>query len=206
MRAAVATLHLLAIALAAVTIAGCSSQRDVAAPSSSSSSTDNAQSGAEAKIHINYSRSEDYLGSMTVTKYSSSEILKTINTKDGAAAVVRFEGGILVWAIAVEKSMMSGVPLIGHAEHRYSPLEVKYGDLPDHFVESMPSSGPPEPLEPDHYYIFAANRGSGSISYEAVKVNGDGSLEAYDADPRAGSSFWLCCNLVGDFTITAPAP
>jgi hypothetical protein len=39
-----------------------------------------------------------------------------------------------------------------------------------------------------------------------VKVNGDGSLEAYEADPRAGSSFWLCCNLAGDFTLTASAP
>ena len=193
---------LVVFAVAAILFAGCSSRNELAAPSNPSA--DSGPAGAEAKIHINYSHPGDYLASMTVTKYSSAQILQTTNTKNGDASVVRFDGGISVWDFAVEKSVFSGVPLIGHEEHRYNPTEVKYGTLPDHFTEFMPSSGPPEPLEPNHYYIFAANRGSGSISFQAVKVNGDGSLEAYEADPRAGSSYLICCNLAGDFTITAP--
>jgi hypothetical protein len=71
-------------------------------------------------------------------------------------------------------------------------------------VQTIPDAEPPEPLEPDNFYIFSVTRKSGSISYEAVKVNADGSLEAYEADPRAGTSFRLCCNLSSDFTVVAP--
>jgi len=187
-------------ALIALLTVGCSSHNELQPPSSSSA--DNGVGGADAKIHINYSHAGDYLASMSVTKYPTAEILQTTNTNNGAASVVRFDAGIVVWEFAVEKSMLNGVPLIGHGENRYSPAEVKYGTLPDHFEESMPSSGPPEPLEPNHYYVFAADRGSGSISYQAVKVNGDGSLEAYEAEPRAGSSFLLCCNVAADFTLS----
>ncbi|MGH7933000.1 MAG: hypothetical protein ACREQN_07500, partial [Candidatus Binataceae bacterium] len=63
----------------------------------------------------------------------------------------------------------------------------------------------PEPLEPDHYYIFEVSRGSGSISWEAVKVSADGSLESYVAEPRAGTSYRLCCNVGLDFTVTGGA-
>jgi hypothetical protein len=204
--AAILRLGALALTIFLAVVAGCASHRDASAPPNPTTAADSAGAGPEARIHINYSHPGDFLSALSVTKYSSAQILKTTDTKNGVASVVRFEGGILVWDFYVEKSVLTGVPLIGHEEKRYSPAEVKYGSLPDHFEESMPSVGPPEPLEPDHYYVFAATRGSGSVSYEAVKVNGDGSLEAYEADPRAGSSFWLCCNLASDFTITAPSP
>jgi hypothetical protein len=201
------SLRKLAFASALIVVTGCASHHEPpATPTAGATPPSDASSGAEAKVHINYSRPGDFLSSLIVTKYSGAETLKTVATRDGAATIVRLDGGIVVWQFAVEKSMLTGVPLIGPAEQRYSPTEVKYGDLPDHFVESMPDFGPPEPLEPQHYYVFAATRGSGSVSYEAVKVNGDGSLEAYEADPRAGSSFWLCCNVADDFTISAPAP
>jgi hypothetical protein len=195
---------------ALVSAAACASHHETPAPPAAGPApASDASAGAEAKVHINYSHPGDFLSSLIVTKYSGAENLKSIPSADGPATIARLEGGILVWQFAVEKGMLSGVPLIGPGERRYSPTEVKYGDLPDHFTESIPNFGPPEPLEPDHYYVFAATRGSGSTSYEAVKVNGDGSLEAYQADPRAGSSFWLCCNVADDFTITtptAPAP
>ena len=80
-----------------------------------------------------------------------------------------------------------------------------YGKLPANYASTVPESGPPQPLEPDHYYVFAVIRGSGATSYEAVKVNADGSLEAYAAEPRAGDSFRLCCDLAPDFLVNANA-
>jgi hypothetical protein len=92
--------------------------------------------------------------------------------------------------------------MIGRSEPQ-AVTEVKYGAMPPHFIETTPESGPPEPLQSDHYYVFTVTRASGATSYEAVKVNGDGTLEAYEADPRAGTSFQLCCNLAPDFIINA---
>ena len=159
--------------------------------------------GPEAKIHVSYAHRDDYLTSLIVTKYSAAQPLQTIPTKDGNALTVRFDGGVTVWEFDVEKGLLNGVPVIGGKETRYAPAEVKYGDLPPHFVALIPDNGPPEPLEAGHYYVFAVTRGSGATSYEVAKVNGDGSLEAYEADPRAGSSYWLCCDLPGDFVISA---
>jgi hypothetical protein len=47
--------------------------------------------------------------------------------------------------------------------------------------------------------VFQIERQSGSTSYQAVKVLADGSLQAYNAQPRAGSSYLLCCNVTSDF-------
>jgi hypothetical protein len=187
-------------------ITGCASHQNTLPPDEASASpaAEETPAGPEAKIHVSYAHRGDYLSSLTVTKYSGAQPLKTIPTKDGDAITARFEGGVTVWQVGVEKGFLAGVPMIGASEQRYAPAEVKYGDLPAHFVAAVPDSGPPEPLESDHYYVFAATRGSGSTSYEAVKVNGDGSLEAYEADPRAGTSYWLCCDLPADFAVTAP--
>jgi hypothetical protein len=159
----------------------------------------------EAKIQISYSHQGDFLASVAVTKYSTAQTLATYTTKDGAASVIRFDGGVTVWQFGVEERMLAGMPVIGREERSHSaPKEVSYGTLPGDFTQSIPDNGPPEPLETNHYYVFAVTRGSGSVSYEAVKVNGDGSLEAYEADPRAGTSFRLCCDLSADFTIVPP--
>jgi hypothetical protein len=85
----------------------------------------------------------------------------------------------------------------------YAVTHVKYGEVPRGFAQTSPDTGPPEPLEPDHYYVFSVIRASGSTNYEAVKVQSDGQLMAYNADPRAGDSFQLCCNIAPDFTVTA---
>jgi hypothetical protein len=197
-----ALLFLLEVLIAA----GCGSRQPTPpAPEAATSPADQqTPAGPEAKIHVTYAHPGDYLSGLTVIKYAGAQPLETIPTKDGNAITVRFDGGVTVWQLAVEKSFLAGVPVIGPAERRYAPAEVKYGDLPAHFVASVPDNGPAEPLESDHYYVFAATRGSGSTSYEAVKVNGDGSLEAFEAEPRAGTSYWLCCNLPADFTVTAP--
>ena len=71
--------------------------------------------------------------------------------------------------------------------------------MPPHFPQVLPEEGPPEPLDRGVYYVFQIERASGSTSYQAVKVLADGSLQAYTAQPRAGSSYVLCCNVAADF-------
>jgi hypothetical protein len=158
--------------------------------------------GPEAKINISYSKSGDYLSSLVVTKYSAANTIATANQGGGVATTILFEGGIPVWQVDISKSMLSGLPGIG-APAPYAVTQVKYGQVPRGFQQTVPEAEPPEPLEADHYYVFAVIRASGSTNYEAVKVQADGSLTAYNADPRAGDSFQLCCNIGPDFTVTA---
>ncbi|HKV54568.1 MAG TPA: hypothetical protein VJN94_07970 [Candidatus Binataceae bacterium] len=187
--------------------AACASHKTTQPASSATTaaaqSTDTTLPGPEAKIHISYSHQGDFLTSLVVTEYASADPLRDVaEGKDLKGTIVRFEGGVVVWQIGVEKSLLSSMPLIGK-DQPYAASEVKYGTMPPHFVSIVPETGPPEPLDPDHYYIFTVNRASGSTSYEAVKVNGDGSLEAYEAEPRAGTSFRICCNVAPDFVINA---
>jgi hypothetical protein len=165
-----------------------------------------ASSSPEAKVHINYGSERDYLSSLAVTKYPAAYALDTSRGgPDANASIFRFDGGVPVWQIQVDKGVLSDLPGLGkRGEYRLS--EVQYGVVPRHFVQSTPDSGPPEPLEPNHYYIFSVMRVSGSTNYEAIKVEADGSLEGYDAEPRAGTSFRLCCKVNADFPGTAPAP
>ena len=96
------------------------------------------------------------------------------------------------------EKLLADVPMLGERKS-YAVSQVNYGKLPANFISTIPDSGPPQPLQPDHYYVFTVARASGVTSYEAVKVNGDGSFEAYVAEPRAGDSFRLCCDLAADF-------
>ncbi len=198
-------LTIAALAFATIAIAGCSTaaKKTALEPAGSQSSDSAPPPGPEAKIQISYSQPNDYLDTLSLTKYSAADALSTAAGSSGTASVVRFEGGMPVWQIDIEPGMFSAMP-IGFSSKNYAVSEVKYGKVPPHFVQSIPDLGPPEPLEPDHFYIFSVTRKSGSISYDAVKVNADGSLQAYEADPRAGSSFRLCCNVPSDFTITGP--
>jgi len=167
-------------------------------------SADSSQApGPEAKIQISYSQPNDYLSTLSMTKFAGATVLETAPGPNGVASVVRFDGGEPTWQINIEPGMFSAMPF-GATPKNYAVNQVKYGTVPLHFVQTIPDTGPPEPLEPDHFYIFSVTRESGSISYDAVKVNVDGSLQAYEADPRAGSSFRLCCNLTSDFTVVEP--
>jgi hypothetical protein len=202
----------LALALCALPAmaAGCAFHKGSVQPASDSAAAaapapDNTPPpGAEAKIHISYAHPGDFLSSLIVTKYSSATDLKRQTvSKDGDASVVRFDGGAVVWQIGLAESFLSGISVLHREQKAEALAEVKYGDLPKNFVQTIPDSGPPEPLEPDNYYIFTVTRASGSTNYEAIKVEGDGALEAYEAEPRAGASFRLCCNLSAGFTVTS---
>jgi hypothetical protein len=184
---------------------GCASGKTKAVPSAmhAQQSADNGPPpGPDAKIHISYSRHGDFLNSLTVTEYAAAETVLSEPGTGPSASIIRFDGGVVVWQIGVEKKLLADVPLLGE-QKPYAISQVIYGKLPPSFVATVPDSGPPTPLEPDHYYVFTVTRASGVTSYEAVKVNGDGSLEAYEAEPRAGDSFRLCCDISPDFVVNA---
>jgi hypothetical protein len=108
-----------------------------------------------------------------------------------------------VWEIKADTGVFSKLPVLGSGD-KFAVKSVAYGKLPDHFAQVTPDSGPPEPLETGHYYIFTAQRASGVLSYEAVRVEADGSLDGYAAEPRAGTSYALCCDVSPDFVQPAP--
>jgi hypothetical protein len=185
---------------------GCSSGKNktVPSPAHGQQSPDNgpAPGGPDAKIHISYSHPGDFLSSLTVTEYAGAETVLSEPGKGPSSSIIRFDGGVVIWQIGVEKKLLADVPLLGERKP-YAITEVIYGKLPANFAATVPDSGPPSPLEADHYYVFTVTRASGTVSYEAVKVNGDGGLEAYEAEPRAGDSFRLCCDISPDFVVNA---
>jgi hypothetical protein len=195
----------LAFGLAACSTISKTSASEPTASSSNQAADSAPPPGPEAKIQISYSHPDDFLKSLSLTKYSGATVLATEPAgANGIASVVRFEGGTPTWEIKDEPGMFSEMPL-RYSAKTYAVSEVRYGKVPPHFEQIIPDTGPPEPLQPNHFYIFSVTRMSGSISYDAVKANADGSLQAYEADPRAGSSFRLCCNISPDFPATTPS-
>jgi hypothetical protein len=189
---------------ACLIVGGCASNKNAAATRALQASEDSPPPGPDAKINISYSQPGDYLNSLTVTEYAAAAPILTESVKGPSASVIRFDGGIVIWQIGIRKKLLADVPMVGD-RNRQRLAEVIYGKLPANFVATVPDSGPPPPLQSDHYYVFTASRASSVTSYEAVKVNGDGSLEAYAAEPRAGDSFRLCCNVAADFVVSANA-
>jgi hypothetical protein len=153
----------------------------------------------EATVKINYAKKGDTLAQATVTKYFGAQVLTTEQTPSGKqATLIRFDGGVPIWEIRAEHALGASLPGISRAN--YSLKDVKYGKLPSDFAQVMPDEGAPEPLERGGFYVFEIARDSGARNWEAVKVQADGSLEAFAAQPRAGSSFILCCGVPADFT------
>lgn len=152
-----------------------------------------------AKVQINYSRSGDSLERVIVSKFFGAEVIENLQSRSGrAASIIRFDGGVPIWEIKADRSLAGRIADLGSAGWEVKELE--YGKVPPHFYQVLPDEGPPEPLDRGGFYVFTVERSSGTTSYEAVKVLADGSLQAYAAQPRAGSSFLLCCGLSSDFS------
>ena len=158
-----------------------------------------------ATVAISYAHKGDYLASLSVSKFNGAEMVESRNIDaQHVASIIRFDGGVTVWEIGADTGVFSKLPVVGSGD-KFAAKSVTYGKLPRHFAQVTPESGPPEPLEVGHYYIFTAQRASGTLSYEAVRVEPDGSLDGYEAEPRAGTSYVLCCNVNPDFVQpTAP--
>ncbi len=156
-----------------------------------------------ATVNLSYAHHGDYLASLSVSKFSGADILETRQLDPGhTATIVRFDGGATIWKIKADTGVLSNLPGL-RSRKEFALKAVTYGKLPLHFTQVMPESTPPEPLEPSRYYIFTAERASGSTSYEAVRVEADGTLDGYEAEPRAGTSYALCCNVGPDFAVPA---
>jgi hypothetical protein len=152
-----------------------------------------------ASIQISYAKPNDTLNSVVVSTFTGANVLRTVNEGDGEASVVRFDGGVPIWKFHANRSLLN--PLSKTPAHITS---VDYGKVPSGFLQDMPEAGPPPPLDPGGYYIFAIERASGATSYQAVRVRSDLTLQAYDADPRAGTSYKLCCDVASDFAEPTP--
>ncbi len=165
---------------------------------------DAGQSGGEllpppvANVAVTYKRPGDSLVRATVLKFFGAEVIAN-KQRDTAhtESVVRFDGGVPIWEFKTTESTLGSI--IGAGRTKYAVPSIEYAKLPQHFTQIIPEEGPPEPLDRGSYYVFQIERQSGSTSYQAVKVLADGSLQAYGAQPRAGSSYLLCCNVTSDF-------
>jgi hypothetical protein len=180
---------------------GCSSKKkveDINADDNSSDAAAEPQPPPSATVEISYSHPKDSMERATVSKYFGAEVIQTTQTHSGrSASVIRFDGGVPVWEIQADRSLAGRISDIGSSGWAVKQLE--YGKVPPHFTQILPDAGPPEPLDRGSFYVFTIERSSGTVSYQAVKVLADGSLQAYAAQPRAGSSFLICCGLASDF-------
>lgn len=157
-------------------------------------------------VHLSYAHKGDYLQSLAVAKFASAALLPSHGEKAGAS-LVRFEGGEPVWEIAADRGVSGS--LLGHMpgvkeNKKFALTEVTYGVVPKRFSREQPENSDPEPLEPGKYYIFTVKRASGTTDYQAVHITEDGTIESYDAQPRVGTSYLLCCDVAPDFASPAP--
>ncbi len=153
-------------------------------------------------IQISYAKPDDTLLSVQVVQYTGANVLRTANESEGQASVVRFDGGVPIWKFHASRSLLN--PLSAIKRTPYHVTSIEYGKVPPGFGQDIPEVGPPPPLDSGGYYIFAIERASGATSYQAVRVKSDFSLQAYDAEPRAGSSYKLCCDVSADFPEPSP--
>jgi hypothetical protein len=151
-----------------------------------------------ANVAISYRRPGDALSRATVIKFFGAEVIAN-HQRDAThtESVVRFDGGVPIWEFKADEGTFGSFTGVGAS--KYTLKSVEYSKVPTHFTQVLPEEGPPEPLDRGAYYVFQIERQSGSTSYQAVKVLADGSLQAYNAQPRAGSSYLLCCNVTSDF-------
>jgi hypothetical protein len=191
-----------ALALALIA-AGCAARHDnraTAAVPAAAASAAAPQNQAQAAVNINYAKKDDSLLSLSVTKYNGAQIIATRPAGANTESVVRFDGGVPVWEVRADRGLLGHVP--GFAGRRIA--KVRYGVIPEGFEEVVPDSGPPEPLEAGAYYVFTVTRASGATDFDVVKILSDGSLAVYTAQPRAGTSYLLCCNVGSDFAENPP--
>ena len=151
-----------------------------------------------ANVAVSYKRPGDALTRATVIKFFGADVIAN-HPRDAAhtESVVRFDGGVPIWEFKADESTFGSITGVGAG--KYALKSIEYSKVPAHFTQVIPEEGPPEPLDRGSYYVFQIDRQSGSTSYQAVKVLADGSLQAYNAQPRAGSSYLLCCNIATEF-------
>jgi hypothetical protein len=155
-----------------------------------------------ASVQISYAKPNDTLQSVVVSQFTGANVLRTTGEGDAQESLIRFDGGVPIWKFHANRSLLNPLNEIGKTPFHIESIE--YGKLPKGFVQDAPESGPPPPLAPGGYYIFEIERASGATSYQAARVKSDFTIQAYDAEPRAGTSYKLCCNVSTDFPEPTP--
>jgi hypothetical protein len=162
-------------------------------------------------VHIEYSEKRDFLRSLDVIEYQRAQLLKALYRPGGRErALVRFSGGTTVWRIEPKPvkrtllsrtspfSLLSEIP-VADVNRDLRVEAVTYGKLPKGLIQTLPSSGPPDPLEIGEYYMVKVERALGVTNYQVVRLDPNGEIAVYDADPRAGDSYELCCDVAAEF-------
>jgi hypothetical protein len=181
-------------------IAGCAMLKKNNAPVEAIAVDDQTPTpAAPASVQISYAKPDDTLQSVVVSSFTGANVLRTVSEGDNEATVMRFDGGVTIWKFHANRNLLN--PL---SKKPYRVDSVEYGKVPSNFTQDTPEVGPPPPLDAGGYYIFAIQRTSGAISYQAVRVRSDFSLQAFDAEPRAGTSYKLCCDVGSDFAEPTP--
>jgi hypothetical protein len=214
---------LLSVGLACIFLAsGCSIDqmhikfwsKKPAAPASANDEQTRAPEPAQENsfsVHIEYAERRDFLRSLTVIEYQRAQLLMAKpGSGNHARSLVRFSGGTTIWRIepkpvkrtllarASPFSVLSDIPVANvNGDLRVST--VGYGKVPRGFIQAMPQAGPPDPLEIGEYYMVRVERAFGVTNYQLVRLDANGDIEVYDADPRAGDSYELCCDVSSGF-------
>jgi hypothetical protein len=198
------TIAIAMMAAMTVSVSGCSWLKR-GAPSGESIAVDDQTPipAAPASIQIAYAKTDDTLQSVVVSQFTGANVLRTRDEGGKETVVVRFDGGVPIWKFHANRSLLN--PLSAIETKPYHLMSVEYGKLPAGFTQDNPEAGPPPPLDAGGYYVFAIERASGVSSFQAVKVGSDFTLQAYDAEPRAGSSYKLCCDVAADFAAPTPS-
>lgn len=160
---------------------------------------------APATIQISYAKADDIMESVSVSQFTGANVLRTLSGGNGEASIVRFDGGVPIWKFHANRTLLNPLSKFEKSQSPYHLTSIEYGKVPSGFVQDFPEIGPPPPLDAGGYYIFAIERGSGATSYQAVRVKPDLTIQAYDAEPRAGSSYKLCCDISADFPMPTPS-
>ena len=185
------------IIVASAQFCGCASKK---APEQAVS-TAPAASYPGASIQVTYAHPHDYVDLLTVTEYTGAHTVATQRRAEGkSVSLVRMDSGHILWVIKANRSNFSTrFPRLGKLS-RFAVKEVRYGQVPKDFLQiEPPNDVPPQILVPERYYVFSVERGSGSVSYFLTKGRADGKLVGFDAEPLAGDSFELCCNVTAGF-------
>ena len=179
--------------------AGCGARKAKATEPAEAAAAPQSQRTPLVSIGVKYQEKNDYLRSIRVIKYTSATLLRTrrVNATE-TASVIRFHGGVPVWTVRADLGLLNRMPGLNYRK-KLSPPTVVYGQLPVQFAQVVPEKGPPEPLAAGRYYVFVVERASGTSNLEAVRIEPDGGVEGYAADPRAGTSYELCCNVRPEF-------
>lgn len=161
------------------------------------------RAAAPPSVQINYAKPNDTLQTVIVSQFTGASVLRTMGEGDAQESLIRFDGGVPIWKFHANRNLLNPLNDIGKSPFHIA--SVQYGTVPKGFIQDAPEAGPPPPLSPGTFYIFEIERASGAISYQAARVKSDFTIEAYDAEPRAGTSYKLCCNVSSDFPAATPS-